>query len=89
MNSQSWMLLVICLALRAIHDQFINNVEDILLVKREENRSPCGKSLLRAIRNKIEVPANGVLNVFGTPLIWDNIKTNLLLHYSDKKTKHR
>lgn len=41
--------------------------------------------LLRAIRNKIVEDANEILNMYGTPLNWDQIKENLILHYADKR----
>lgn len=66
--------------------EFLNNVEEILLYIRGTDNTPYGQILLRAIRNKIEGQANEVLNMYGTPLIWDDIKTNLILHYSDKRT---
>lgn len=62
--------------------EFINNVEEILLFIRGTNRTPYGQILLRAIRNKIEGQANEVLNMYGTPLNWDNIRENLTIHYA-------
>lgn len=67
--------------------EFLNNVEEILLYIRGTDNTPYGQILLRAIRNKIEGQANEVLNMYGTPLIWDEIKNNLVLHYSDKRTE--
>lgn len=67
--------------------EFISNVEEILLFIRETDNTPYGKILLRAIRNKIEGQANEILNMYGTPLNWDDIKSNLILHYSDKRTE--
>lgn len=67
--------------------EFLNNVEEILLYIRGTDNTPYGQILLRAIRNKIEGQANEVLNMYGTPLIWDDIKNNLILHYSDKRTE--
>lgn len=71
---------------RLLHE-FINNVEEILLHLRGVDGTPYAQILLRAIRNKIEGPANEVLNMYGTPLIWEDIKNNLILHYSDKRTE--
>lgn len=45
------------------------------------------KIILRSIRNKIVGQANEVLNVYGTPLVWENIKSNLILHYSNKRNE--
>lgn len=71
---------------RLLHE-FINNVEEILLYIRGTDNTPYGQILLRAIRNKIEGQANEILNMYGTPLVWDEIKKNLILHYSDKRTE--
>lgn len=43
--------------------------------------------MLRTIRNKIVGPANEALNMYGTPSIWENIKQNLITHYSDKRSE--
>lgn len=67
--------------------EFINNVEEILLYIQSADSTPYGKILLRAIRNKIEGEANEILNMYGTPLNWDMIKGNLILHYSDKRSE--
>lgn len=67
--------------------EFLNNVEEILGYLADVDGTNYAKILLRAIRNKIVGPANEVLNVYGTPLIWENIKANLVLHYSDKRNE--
>lgn len=67
--------------------EFINNCEEILDLINCTSGTPYGQLLLRAIRNKIVGPANEVLNMYGTPLIWDNIRENLILHYSDKRNE--
>lgn len=67
--------------------EFINNVEEILSVAQQTDNTPQGRIFLRAIRNKIEGSANEVLNMYGTQLNWDEIKANLILHYSDKRTE--
>lgn len=67
--------------------EFINNVEEILMHLRGVDSTPYANILLRAIRNKIEGQANEVLNMYGTPLNWDDIKNNLIIHYSDKRTE--
>lgn len=67
--------------------EFINNVEEILLYINSADSTPYGKILLRAIRNKIDGEANEILNMYGTPLNWDMIKNNLILHYSDKRSE--
>lgn len=67
--------------------EFISNVEEILLHIRGADNTPQGLILLRAIRNKIDGPANEVLNMYGTSLNWDEIRGNLISHYSDKRTE--
>lgn len=67
--------------------EFLNNVEEILALTAEIDGTAYSKILLRAIRNKIEGSANEVLNMYGTPLEWGQIKTNLILHYSDKRNE--
>lgn len=71
---------------RLLHE-FINNVEEILLHIRGADGTPYGQILLRAVRNKITGEANEILNMYGTALHWDDIKGNLILHYSDKRTE--
>lgn len=71
---------------RLLYD-FISNVEEILSIVQQTNNMPQNKIYLRAIRNKIEGDANEVLNMYGTALNWSEIKTNLILHYSDKRTE--
>lgn len=71
---------------RLLHE-FISNVEEILLHIRGADNTPFGQILLRAIRNKIDGQANEVLNMYGTSLNWDEIKGNLISHYSDKRTE--
>lgn len=71
---------------RLLYD-FITNVEEILLIVTSINNPTYGRILLRAIRNKIDGPANEVLNMYGTPLEWSQIKANLILHYADKRNE--
>lgn len=67
--------------------EFITNVEEILNHIRGTDNTSQGLILLRAIRNKIDGQANEVLNMYGTALNWDEIKANLISHYSDKRTE--
>lgn len=67
--------------------EFLANVEEILGYLNNVDGTNYARIILRAIRNKIVGPANEVLNVYGTPLIWENIKGNLILHYSDKRNE--
>lgn len=71
---------------RLLYD-FINNVEEILIHLSGLNQTPYANIILRAIRNKIRGQANEVLNMYGTNLDWDEMKENLVLHYSDKRNE--
>lgn len=66
---------------------FIDNVEGILKLVTMIDGTLYGQILLRSIRNKIEGQANEVLNMYGTPLNWNSIKDNLILHYADKRNE--
>lgn len=67
--------------------EFIHNVEEILSLIPHADGTVHSKILLRAVRNKVVGPANEVLNMYGTPLIWAAIRSNLVLHYSDKRNE--
>ena len=75
---------------RLLYD-FISNVEEIFKalgqISPEIENSPYLKLLVRAVRNKIVGPANEVLDMYGTPVNWTEIKKNLILHYSDKRNE--
>lgn len=63
---------------------FINNVEEILLLIRGTDKTPYGQMLLRAIRQKLEGKADDAVHTSGAGLNWDEIKDALILHCSDK-----
>lgn len=65
---------------------FINNVEEILSVIPQAQASYL-RLILRSIRNKIVGQANEILNMYGTTLNWEQIKANLITHYSDKRSE--
>ena len=70
---------------RLLYD-FLNNVQEILdIIPNTDNNYL--KFITRAIRNKIVCEANEVLNMYGTPVIWSEIRRNLILHYSDKRNE--
>lgn len=71
---------------RLLYD-FLSNVEEILSFMPQLNDSAYHKIILRAIRNKITGQANEVLNMYGTPVNWNEIKRNLIVHYSDKRNE--
>lgn len=66
---------------------FLDNCNEILDLISITSGSAYGQLLLRAIRNKIIGPANEVLNMYGTPLVWDDIRNNLIHHYADKRNE--
>lgn len=68
-------------------DRFITSVEEILMLTRSADQTPYGLLTLRAIRNKIIRRADETLELANTPLIWDEIKSNLTRMYSNKKTE--
>lgn len=68
-------------------DRFITSVEEILMLTRGADQTPYGLLTLRAIRNKIIGRADETLELANTPLIWDEIKSNLTRMYSNKKTE--
>lgn len=71
---------------RQLND-FLENVEEILRILANIDGSNQATVVLRAIRNKIVGEANEVLNSSGTPLVWEVIKANLILKYSDKRSE--
>lgn len=71
---------------RLLYD-FITNVEEILLFLKGTEKTPYGQILLRAIRNKVVGTANELLNTYLTQLDWEEIKTNLISAFSDKRTE--
>lgn len=56
------------------------------LLRRAQN-SPMFDVWMQSIRSKITGDADTVLELYGTPLDWDDIKTNLISHYSDKRNE--
>lgn len=67
--------------------EFLANVEEILGFLANIDGTSYAKIVLRAIRNKIVGEANEILNTYGTPLVWEDIKSNLILQYSDKRNE--
>jgi len=66
-------------------NEFINNVEEIILMIRGTDQTPYGQMLLRAIRQKIEGKANEAVIASGARLIWDDIKDALIRHCRDRR----
>jgi len=65
--------------------EFINNVEEIILMIKGTDQTPYGQMLLRAIRQKIEGKANEAVIASGANLIWDDIKDALIRHCRDRR----
>ncbi|EDW44560.1 GM19595 [Drosophila sechellia] len=68
-------------------DRFITSVEEILMLIRGADQTPYGLLTLRTIRNKIIDRADEALELANTPLVWDEIKSNLIRLYSSKKSE--
>jgi len=68
-------------------NDFINNVEEILLLITGTDKTPYGQFLLRAIRNKIEGKANELLISSGIGLNWDDIRETLIGKFADKRSE--
>jgi len=68
-------------------DRFITSVEEILMLIRGADHTPYGLLTLRTIRNKIVDRADEALELANTPLVWDEIKGNLIRLYSSKKSE--
>lgn len=66
-------------------NDFITNVEEILMMITGADQTPYGHLLMRTIRNKIEGKANEVLIAEGVPLNWDVMKATLRIHFTDKR----
>lgn len=67
---------------------FINNVEEILsLIPQLNDNINYKKVIIRSIRNKIIGQANEALNMYGTAIDWEEIRNNLIVHYSDKRNE--
>jgi len=68
-------------------NEFINNIEEILLLIRGTDKTPYGQFLLRAIKNKIEGKAKALLLSLGIGLNWDDIKEALIGKFADKRSE--
>jgi len=63
--------------------EFINNVEEMLMLIRGADQTPQGLMALRAVRNKIRGEANVALLRTSTRLNWDDIKARLIEESAD------
>lgn len=65
--------------------QFLKAVDRVMPIMERVKNSPTFDVWMQAIRSKIIGEADTVLELYGTELEWDDIKTNLTAHYSDKR----
>ena len=64
---------------------FIRAVENLLPFLNAMKDTPFEEVWLQSIRAKITGDADQVLEIYGTPLHWDEIKSNLIAYYNDKR----
>lgn len=64
---------------------FIRSIDDLMPEIERVRGTPAYTVWLLAIRSKIIGDADSVLEFYGTSTDWDEIKTNLVTHYSDKR----
>lgn len=64
---------------------FIKSIDDLMPEIERVRNTPAYTVWLLAIRSKIIGDADSVLEFYGTGSDWDEIKSNLITHYSDKR----
>lgn len=64
---------------------FIRAVENLLPFLEPLIGTPFEKVWLQSIRAKIIGDADQVLEIYGTPTVWAEIKSNLIAYYNDKR----
>lgn len=65
--------------------QFLKAVDRIMPIMQRASNSPMFDVWMQAIRSKVIGDADTVLELYGTELNWDEIKSNLITHYHDKR----
>jgi len=60
-------------------------VEEILISIRDTDKTPYGRTLWRAIRQKLEGKAEDAIHTAGAGLNWNEIKDALILFCADKR----
>lgn len=65
--------------------KFIRAVENLLPFLETMKNTPFEEVWLQSIRAKITGHADQVLEIYGTTLKWDDIKSNLIAYYNDKR----
>ena len=66
-------------------NQFLKAVDHIMPTLEMARGSPCFNVWIQSIRSKITDEADTVLELYGTELSWREIKSNLIMHYHDKR----
>lgn len=64
---------------------FIRAVENLIPFLQTMENTPFYDMWIQSIRSKIVGEADQILEIYGTPLTWDDIKNNLITYYSDKR----
>ena len=64
---------------------FIEAVERVLPLIEQHRNQITYPAWLQAIRSKIVDDADNVLELYGTSVEWEDIKRNLITHYSDRR----
>lgn len=64
---------------------FIRSVDNLFPFISALENTPFFNVWLQSIRAKIIGEADQILEIYGTPLIWNDIKANLIAYYNDKR----
>ena len=64
---------------------FLRAIDNLMPLLQSAQGTPVYNIWLQAIRGKIQGEADNVLELYGTNLDWDEIKGNLITHYSDRR----
>lgn len=65
--------------------QFLRAIDNIMPVIEEARGTQMYQVWIQCIRSKITGDADTVLELYGTELSWNDIKSNLVTHYNDKR----
>ena len=64
---------------------FLRAIDNLMPLLQSAQNTPVYNIWLQAIRGKIQGEADNVLELYGTNLDWNEIKGNLITHYSDRR----
>lgn len=64
---------------------FLRSIDNLIPIINSVRGTPMHTIWIQAIRTKIVGDADNVLELYGTNLDWDEIKSNLITHYSDRR----